>query len=163
MKKIALSFALAASIATVATAENRTGTTTAAAPSPAAATLAEIQKTFGFVPDFVKQMPHTLLPSFWTSLTTFEMNPNTKLDSKTKQLIGLAVAAQVPCDYCVYFHTEAAKLDGATDDEIKEAVGMAAMTRQGSTILNGLQIDKAQFRKDVQRIVSDAKRAAAKK
>ena len=140
MKKIALSFVFAASLFGIASAENRKGS----APAPASATIAEIQKTFGFVPDF------------------FQLNPATKLDGKTKELIGLAVAAQVPCEYCVYFHTEAARLNGATEEEIREAVGMAAITREGSTLLNGLQIDKAQFKKDVQRIVAGA-RAAAKK
>ena len=40
---------------------------------------------------------------------------------KTKQLIGLAVAAQIPCAYCVYAHTKFAKAAGATDAQIKEA------------------------------------------
>ena len=158
MKKIALSFVFAASLFGIASAENRKG----AAPAPASATIAEIQKTFGFVPDFFNSVAVQMLPSWWNGLTTFQLNPATKLDGKTKELIGLAVAAQVPCEYCVYFHTEAARLNGATEEEIREAVGMAAITREGSTLLNGLQVDKAQFKKDVQRIVAGA-RAAAKK
>ena len=158
MKKIALSFALVASLVTVAAAETRK-----AAPAPAPnPTLTEIQKTFGFVPDFVKGVPDALLPGFWAGITGLEMNPATKLDGKTKELIGLAVAAQVPCEYCIYFHTEAAKLNGATDEEIKEAVAMASLTRMGSTILNGNQTDKAQFKKDIQRIVDGAKAHAKK-
>ncbi|HUS31611.1 MAG TPA: carboxymuconolactone decarboxylase family protein [Kofleriaceae bacterium] len=157
MKKIALSFALVASLVTVASAETRK-----AAPAPQNPTLGEIQKTFGFVPDFVKGVPEALLPAFWGGITGLEMNPATKLDGKTKELIGLAVAAQVPCEYCVYFHTEAAKLNGATDEEIKEAVAMASLTRMGSTILNGNQTDKAQFKKDIQRIVDGAKAHAKK-
>jgi AhpD family alkylhydroperoxidase len=160
--KLALSFSLAASFATVAAAENRTGGT-AAASSPAATVTAEVQKTFGFVPDFVKQLPQSLIANWWHGVTTFEMNPSTKLDGKTKELIGLAVAAATPCEYCIYFHSEAARLNGASEEEVKEAVGMAALTRAGSTLLNGLQVDKAQFKKDVQRIVRDAKAAAAKK
>jgi len=27
-----------------------------------------------------------------------------KLDAKTRELIGLGVAAQIPCSYCVYVH-----------------------------------------------------------
>jgi len=153
MNKIALSFALVASLATIAAADNH------AAQNP---TLAEIGKTFGFVPDFVKSVPAALLPGFWAGITGLEMNPATKLDGKTKELIGLAVAAQVPCEYCIYFHTEAAKLNGATDEEIKEAVGMASLTRMGSTILNGNQTDKAQFKRDIQRIVEGAKAHAKK-
>ncbi len=159
MKKTVLSIAFAASLFGLATAENRKGSP---APSPAAATTQEIKATFGFVPDFFNNVPQTLLPSWWAGLTQFQLNPATKLDGKTKELIGLAVAAQVPCEYCIYFHTEAARLKGASDEEIREAVGMAAITREGSTLLNGLQVDKAQFKKDVQRIVAGA-RAAAKK
>jgi AhpD family alkylhydroperoxidase len=43
------------------------------------------------------------------------------LDSKTKYLIALGVAGQIPCRYCLYFDTTAAKHAGATDAEIKEA------------------------------------------
>ena len=163
MKKIALSFALVASIATVATAENRSGGSAPAATSPTAKVSAEVQKAFGFVPDFVKRLPEGLVENWWHAATTFQMNPNTKLDGKTKELIGLAVAAVTPCEYCIIFHTEAARLNGATEQEIQEAVGMAALTKSGSTMLNGLQVDKVQFKKDVARIVKDARAAAAKK
>ena len=162
MKKTVLSIALVASLATVAAAENRTGNP-APAGSPAATTMAEIQKTFGFVPDFFNAVPQTLVASWWAGLTQFQLNPATKLDGKTKELIGLAVASQIPCEYCIYFHTEAARLNGASEEEIREAVGMSAITREGSTLLNGLQTDKAQFKKDVQRIVAGAKAAHAKK
>jgi alkylhydroperoxidase/carboxymuconolactone decarboxylase family protein YurZ len=73
--------------------------------SEASATRAEIQKTFGFVPGFLKQMPDTLLPGFWQEMTGLEMNPNTALPGKVKELIGVGVASQIPCEYCVYAHT----------------------------------------------------------
>jgi AhpD family alkylhydroperoxidase len=155
--KIALSFAIVASLAATAAADIHK------APAPAQnPTLADIQKTFGFVPDFFKGVPDALLPGFWAGITGLEMNPGTRLDGKTKELIGLAVAAQVPCEYCIYFHSEAAKLNGATDEDIKEAIAMAGLTRMGSTILNGNQTDKAQFKADIQRIV-DGVKAHAKK
>jgi AhpD family alkylhydroperoxidase len=70
------------------------------------------------------------------------------------------VAAQGPCRYCVIAHTEFAKLNGATDAEITEAIAMTAVTRSMSTSLNGLQIDEAQFRRDVDRLVKGATAAA---
>jgi AhpD family alkylhydroperoxidase len=121
-------------------------------PSPAKATLKEIESTLGFVPAFIKAVPDSLLPGMWDQLKSLEMNPQTALDGKTKELIGLAVAAQIPCDYCVYFHTRAAKANGATDQQIAEAVGMAAITRAGSTVMNGQQVDLVQYKKDVDRI-----------
>lgn len=134
-----------------------------AASSAAAATFKEIEQMMGFVPAFARSIPNALLPSWWQSAKDFEMNPGTAIDGKTKQLIGLAVAAQVPCEYCVIYHTEAARLEGATEQQIQEAVAMAALTRESSTLLNGLQVDKVQFRKDIDRLVKNAHQAAAKK
>jgi AhpD family alkylhydroperoxidase len=71
------------------------------------------------------------------------------LDSKTKHLIALGVAAQIPCRYCVYFHTKAAKHAGATDAEIKEAIAAAALTRKWSTVLNGSDYDFAKMKVQV--------------
>jgi AhpD family alkylhydroperoxidase len=69
--------------------------------------------------------------------------------------MGLAVASQVPCRFCIIAHTEFAKLNGATDAEITEAIAMAAFTRDMSTMLNGMQIDETQFRKDVDHLVKN--------
>lgn len=88
-------------------------------------------------------------------------NPNGALDAKTKELIGLAVAAQIPCTYCIYYHTQAARHAGATDAQIKEAVASAAETRKWSTVLNGNSYDMAEFKKQVD--AAFAGPAAAKK
>lgn len=71
------------------------------------------------------------------------------LGAKERELIGLAVAAQVPCEYCIYFHTKAAKQNGATDAEIREAIAQAAQVRKWSTILNGSMYDQSAFREEV--------------
>jgi AhpD family alkylhydroperoxidase len=68
------------------------------------------------------------------------------LDPKTRELIGLGVAAQIPCAYCVYAHTNKARALGASDAEIREAVAAAATTRQWSTVLNGMQYDLEAFK-----------------
>ena len=91
-----------------------------------------------------------------------QLIPNTALPSKEKELIGLAVAAQIPCTYCVVFHTEAAKLNGATDDEIREAVAMARSCVTGARCSTASMVDEAQFKKDVDRIMKRAKQEAPK-
>jgi AhpD family alkylhydroperoxidase len=99
-------------------------------------------------PDFMKQTyPKQGLASAWQEHQAIEKDG--ALDAKTKQLIGLGVAAQIPCAYCVYYHTKAAKADGATEDEIKEAVAEAALTRKWSTVLNGSNYSMADFKKQV--------------
>ena len=81
-------------------------------------------------------LPDQLLKLHWDEQQAL-MNPTGALDGKTKNLIGLAVAAQIPCSYCVYGHTKLAKAAGATDAQIKEAIATAALVRFNSTMLNG--------------------------
>jgi AhpD family alkylhydroperoxidase len=113
------------------------------------ATYKEIESVFGKVPEFVKKFPKAGIAGAWAEERDLEMSDKTALPPKTKALISLAVAAQIPCEYCIYADTESAKRLGATDEEIAEAVGMAALTRHWSTMFNGLQIDFAQFKKDM--------------
>jgi AhpD family alkylhydroperoxidase len=126
----------------------------------AARTRADIQKTFGFVPAFIQQTPDAFLPGAWSELVALEMSTNTALPCETKELIGLAVAAQIPCRYCTYAHTEFAKLSGADSTEIGEALAMAALTRHWSTFFNGMQLDENKFRAEIGQLVANAKYAA---
>jgi AhpD family alkylhydroperoxidase len=134
-----------------------------AAESPAAAAKGDIQKTFGFVPQFFLKLPEAMLPGTWEEMKTLQMNPKTALPGRTKELIGLAVAAQVPCRYCIIAHTDFAKLNGASEAEIGEAVAMAALTRHWSTYLNGIQTDEAKFRGEIAKIIDNVKKASASK
>ena len=45
------------------------------------------------------------------------------LDTKTKQLIAVAVAHVTQCPYCIQGHTKAAQRAGATAQELMETVG----------------------------------------
>jgi AhpD family alkylhydroperoxidase len=53
------------------------------------------------------------------------------LPRKTKQLIAVAVAHVTQCPYCIRGHTKAATRDGATSEEIMEAIWVAAEMRAG--------------------------------
>lgn len=109
----------------------------------------EIAAAFGAVPTFITQVPDAALPGLWSQLKMLEMSDDTALDVKTKALISLAVAAQIPCTYCVWADTNTAKQAGATDQEIAEAVAVAGLTRNWSTIFNGLQVDFETFKKEL--------------
>jgi AhpD family alkylhydroperoxidase len=108
-------------------------------------------------PPFLKAIePQAALNSAWQDwLAVF--NPKGALDGKTKELIGLAVAAQVPCEYCIYAHTLGAKHAGATDEQIKEAIAASALVRKMSTEFNGNQYDMAEFKKQIDGFYADAK------
>lgn len=53
------------------------------------------------------------------------------LPGKTKQLIAVAVAHVTQCPYCIKGHTKAALRQGATAEELMEAIWVAAEMRAG--------------------------------
>jgi AhpD family alkylhydroperoxidase len=144
--RLALAATVVASLAGAALAPS----TAAYAEEPASKEqiLAGVAGMLGFVPTFMQQMPRATLPVAIAGYTSLEAG-ETALPAKTKYLISLAVAAQIPCQYCIWADTLGAKAAGATDEEIGEAVGVAAMTRFWSTNFNGLQVDLATYQKEL--------------
>ena len=64
------------------------------------------------------------------------------LPKKTKQLLAVAVAHTTQCPYCIRGHTEAALKAGASEQEIMEAIWIAAEMRAGGAYAHsGLAID----------------------
>lgn len=134
-------------------------------PAPASsgeadATYSDIRETLGSVPTMFSVFPESGIEGAWNEFKAVQLNPKSALDGKTKELLGLAVAAQIPCSYCIYFHTAAAKLNGATDEEIRETVAMAAIVRHWSTVLNGMQVEEATFRQEVDELLARAAKTA---
>ncbi len=121
--------------------------------------LRDIEETLGFVPDWIAQIPEHSIEAEWSLFKNWEM-AETVIPLKYKELIGLAVAANMQCDYCVTYHTEAARLNGATDEEINEACLMAKTTSGWSSYLEGTQVDLVQFKEDIRQIGENARRAA---
>src|SRR4029079_6009148 len=110
------------------------------------ATYKDIENTFRNVPGVLTGFLKAGLPGAWAEVKAIELSDKTALSPKVKALISLAVAAQIPCQYCIWSDTQDAKRAGATDEEIQEAVAMAALTRHWSTIFNGMQVDFEQFK-----------------
>ena len=113
----------------------------------------EIEELFGQVPGWLREMPDQGLDGFWSLMKNFYL-AETSIPNKYKELIGLAVSGATRCKYCALFHTEAAKLFGATDAEIAEASLMGGMTMCASTFLNAQQTDYDRFEKETREIVS---------
>jgi AhpD family alkylhydroperoxidase len=104
----------------------------------------DIEETLGLVPSFFKEVPDYLIESEWQSFKLLELG-ETAIPNKYKELIGLGVSGATRCRYCAYFHREAARLFGATDEEITEASLMAKNTMAWSTYLNAMQFDYDEF------------------
>jgi AhpD family alkylhydroperoxidase len=63
-----------------------------------------------------------------------------RLDSKTRELIALAVAVTVRCDGCIAIHTQAAISHGATREEIAEALGVAVAVNAGAALVDSTRV-----------------------
>ena len=108
---------------------------------------AEMKAMFGEVPVMFNKLPAHVQVSAWEWFKS-SSSPDATIPPKYGELIGLAVASQIPCDYCVYAHTTMAKMYGATEEEIQEAVMKGAEVRHWSTILNGNQVDFESFKSE---------------
>jgi AhpD family alkylhydroperoxidase len=53
------------------------------------------------------------------------------LDTKTKELIALAIAVNTQCDGCIASHARAAAKNGATLEEAAEAIGVTLLMGGG--------------------------------
>lgn len=125
----------------------------------------EIKETLGLLPSFFSRIPDEVLDFEWTLFKRYEFE-DTVLTAKTKQLLGVAIHAETKCRYCSLFHTEVARLFGATDAEIQEAVHYAKHTVGWSTYLNGIREDFDQFERELGQIldfVGDRPRVPAAK
>ena len=111
---------------------------------------------FGFVPSFFKQLPDNSLELEWRLFKTvqFEAGP---IPNKYRELIGVAISATTHCQYCIAYHTELARLNGASDAEIEDAVHFAKSSAGWSTYLNGMQVDLDQFKREVKAAVAHAR------
>jgi AhpD family alkylhydroperoxidase len=137
------------------------GVAAAGAKEDAAAARAEVEKMVGFVPEYFKAVPDVALPGLWQEMKTLQTSSDTALPCKVKELIGLAIASQVPCKACVYGHTKIAMASGATQAEVGEAVAMAGLTRHWSTFFNGAQLDEAKFKAEIKQLSDNVKKAMA--
>ncbi|MGI0492924.1 carboxymuconolactone decarboxylase family protein [Alkalinema pantanalense CENA528] len=57
------------------------------------------------------------------------------LDSKTKELIALAISVATHCDDCIAFHTSSALKAGATQEEILEMLGVTVFMGGGPALM----------------------------
>ncbi len=112
---------------------------------------AEIKDTLGLVPSFFDGLPDEVIDQEWQLFRHWELG-ETLIPNKYKELLMLAVHAETHCRYCTLFHTEVAKLFGATDAEIREAAHLAKHTVGWSTYLNGIREDEDRFAQELAQI-----------
>ena len=61
------------------------------------------------------------------------------LDSKTKELIALAIGITARCGGCLAYHARAAAREGATREEIMETIGVSVYMGGGPSMIYGAE------------------------
>jgi len=62
------------------------------------------------------------------------------LTVREKSLIALAVAHSESCPYCIDAYTHTCLKNGADNEQMMEAVHVAAAIKSGATLVNGVQM-----------------------
>ena len=108
----------------------------------------EMEHTLGLVPDFFKMIPDSSLEMEWELFKRTELE-DSSIPHKYRELMGIAIAGATRCRYCAFYHTEVARLFGASEEEIENASRYAKFSMGWSTYLNSLQADFDQFKDEV--------------
>lgn len=111
----------------------------------------EMEEALGFVPGFFDALNEQDLVNEWQTFKYHTLE-ETEIPAKYKELIGLAVAANLKCPHCQLFHREAAKMHGATAAELAEASFLAGMTPRYSSILHAQNYDMDRFAEEFGRM-----------
>jgi len=114
-------------------------------------TVTEIEDSFGLVPGYLEALPEQDLINEWPNLKRFMFGAS-EIEPKNRELVGLAVAAAIGCEYCRHFHKGASQLHGATDEELAEVAFLASYTPRYSAIIQAQDYDVEQFKDEVAQI-----------
>lgn len=63
-----------------------------------------------------------------------------KLDAKTKHLMALSIGIYSNDEYCIIYHTKGVLDQGASEEEIMEAIGVAAAFGGGTAMAQGVTL-----------------------
>jgi AhpD family alkylhydroperoxidase len=134
-----------------------------ASQRPATVPLVEESRAIGLVAEIFADIKATkgidFVPAFWRTLATNPqllqgiwnqlkrvMHPEacgitSRLDSKTREMLALAVSATNGCSYCVNSHTAALKKLGVDDETLGEVLQVTALFNATNSLAEGYQIE----------------------
>ena len=73
----------------------------------------------------------------WLNLNDIVGREDGAIPKRYRELIALAVACTTQCPYCIEAHAKAARVAGATREEVVEASFVAAALRAGGAATHG--------------------------
>lgn len=125
-------------------------------------TLKDIERSIGIVPGFMKALPQDVLVKDWALFKKYVLGES-MIPAKYREFIGLAISANTRCPYCQLFHKGAAKLHGATDEELAEVAFLASFTSRWSAMIHAQHYDYDTFEKEFHQIGEHLKKMMASK
>ncbi len=93
-------------------------------------TVADIEETMGIVPGFMAAIPEDALVHEWPVFEQYTLGESV-FSPKERELVELAIAATLKCQYRQAFHRGAAELHGATEEELAEVAVLAGSLTAG--------------------------------
>jgi alkylhydroperoxidase/carboxymuconolactone decarboxylase family protein len=91
-------------------------------------------KNFGKIKDFQKEMGDKFFD--WYD----EVFKEGALTQREKALIALGVSHAVQCPYCIDAYTKSSLEKGADEEQMMEAIHVAAAIRGGASLVHGVQM-----------------------
>jgi 4-carboxymuconolactone decarboxylase len=81
-------------------------------------------------------------PDLWEKFSTWygAVFAEGALSAREKALIALAVAHTVQCPYCIDAYVTASLEQGSNEEQMTEAIHVAAAIRGGSSLVHGMQM-----------------------
>ena len=116
-------------------------------------TVTDIEETFGLMPGFLEALPEQEVVNEWPNMKRF-MFGETEIPPKYREMVGLAVAAAIGCEFCRHFHKGAAQLHGATEEELSELSFLASYTPRYSAMIQAQDYDVDEFKAETEEIAA---------
>jgi alkylhydroperoxidase/carboxymuconolactone decarboxylase family protein YurZ len=112
---------------------------------------AEVTRYFGFVPKFLDGMhDDRALELEWEMIKRFDLEEG-PIDRKHRALIELTVCSALGSEACIYYTREAAKANGASDEEIEYARHIAKHAAGWAAYANSFDFGLEEFKQEVDR------------
>lgn len=111
----------------------------------------DIKETLGLIPAIFKCLPDATLEEEWHLFKTVRLDAGA-VPNKYRELIGLSIAAATNCRISAVMHAELARANGATEDEIEDALHFAKSCMGWNTYMNGTEINPEQFKGEMRQV-----------
>lgn len=84
----------------------------------------KVDEVYDIIAELKKELPQRMeaFENFWNV-----SEKKSALDTKTKQLINVALSLSAQCEWCIAYHVRSAFNKGATRQEILDAASMAVL------------------------------------